>query len=48
MENVILTPHVSGGTPHYFARTADLFTENLKRYLTNEPLENLYDPTRGY
>lgn len=48
MENVILTPHVSGMTPHYFARTADLFAENLKRYLNDEPLHNLYDPARGY
>jgi phosphoglycerate dehydrogenase-like enzyme len=48
MENVILTPHVSGGTPHYFARTAALFSENLKRYLNGQPLHNRYDPARGY
>lgn len=48
MENVILTPHVAGLTPHYFARVAALFTENLKRYLRGQHLNNLYDPQRGY
>ncbi len=48
MENVILTPHTSGGTPYYFPRFAALFTDNLRRYLNGEPLRNLYDPERGY
>jgi D-2-hydroxyacid dehydrogenase (NADP+) len=48
MENVIITPHVSGLTPHYFARTAELFAANLRRYLNGEPLQSLYDPARGY
>ncbi|MCA9973715.1 MAG: D-2-hydroxyacid dehydrogenase, partial [Anaerolineales bacterium] len=33
LPNVILTPHVSGFTPHYDARAVDLFAENLRRYL---------------
>ncbi|HZO90128.1 MAG TPA: D-2-hydroxyacid dehydrogenase [Chthonomonadaceae bacterium] len=48
MENVIITPHVAGITPHYFARAAALFADNLKRYLHGLPLQNLYDPARGY
>ncbi|MCW3098998.1 MAG: Phosphoglycerate dehydrogenase and related dehydrogenase [Chthonomonadaceae bacterium] len=48
MENVILTPHTSGVTPYYFTRFAALFTENLRRYLNDQPLQNLYDPERGY
>ena len=48
MENVILTPHVSGATPQYFNRFAALFTDNLRRYLQDQPLQNLYDPERGY
>ena len=48
MENVLITPHVSGITPHYFARAAVLFAANLKRYLNGQPLHNLYDPARGY
>ena len=48
MENVILTPHVSGLTPHYFSRMARLFGDNLRRFLNGEPLQNLYDPEKGY
>jgi phosphoglycerate dehydrogenase-like enzyme len=48
MENVILTPHISGLTPHYFARAAELFAANLKRYRNGQPHQNLYDPARGY
>ncbi len=48
LPNVLITPHTSGTTPHYFARAAALFAENLKRYLRGETLSNLYDTTRGY
>ncbi len=48
MRNVILTPHVSGMTPHYEERAADLFTANLRRYLAGEPLINAVDWQEGY
>lgn len=48
MDNVILTPHVSGFTPYYDERAADLFVENLRRYLAGEPLLNLVERERGY
>ena len=48
MENVILTPHVAGMTPLYYQRTAALFAENLDRFLSGQPLENRFDPARGY
>lgn len=48
MENVILTPHIAGFTPHYDDRAADLFAENLRRYLAGEPLLNRADVQRGY
>jgi phosphoglycerate dehydrogenase-like enzyme len=48
MENVLITPHVSGVTPHYFRRIAALFAANLRRFLKGEPLRNLYDAARGY
>ncbi len=48
LENVILSPHVSGFTLRYDERTSDLFAENLRRYLTGEPLLNLVDKERGY
>jgi phosphoglycerate dehydrogenase-like enzyme len=48
LENVILSPHVSGFTLRYDERASDLFAENLCRYLTGEPLLNLVDKERGY
>ena len=48
LSNVLLTPHSAGLTPHYFKRTADIFVRNLRRYLDNQPLENLYREDRGY
>ena len=48
MENVIITPHISGNTARYHERTAALFAENLQRYLDNEPLLNRVDRERGY
>jgi phosphoglycerate dehydrogenase-like enzyme len=43
MENVIITPHVSaaGSTNDYF-RLRALFAENLNRFLSGRPLDNLY------
>jgi phosphoglycerate dehydrogenase-like enzyme len=48
LENVIITPHVSGFTPHYDDRVTDLFLENLRRYLAGERLLNLVDREMGY
>jgi phosphoglycerate dehydrogenase-like enzyme len=48
LENVLLTPHVSGGTPRYMERAVELFCDNLRRYLDGRPLRNLVDPDRGY
>ena len=48
IENVILTPHVSGVTPLYYQRTAALFADNLDRFLPGQPLDNRFDPARGY
>jgi phosphoglycerate dehydrogenase-like enzyme len=48
MENVLISPHVSGFTPKYDERASDLFAENLRRYLADEPLLNLVERERGY
>ncbi|HET8679997.1 MAG TPA: D-2-hydroxyacid dehydrogenase, partial [bacterium] len=48
MENVIVTPHVSGASPTYLDRAIPLFCENLRRYVTGAPLLNVVDPARGY
>jgi phosphoglycerate dehydrogenase-like enzyme len=48
LPNVIITPHISGSSPHYNERAIDLFAENLHRYMGELPLYNLFDPHRGY
>ena len=48
MENVILTPHISGANRGYMDKACELFAENLKRFAANRPLLNLVDPVLGY
>lgn len=48
MENVIISPHISGFTPHYDERATDLFGENLRRYLSGKPLLNVVERDFGY
>jgi phosphoglycerate dehydrogenase-like enzyme len=48
MNNVILSPHLAGASPHYMSRAIDLFAANLKHYLADEPLLNIYNPEEEY
>lgn len=48
LENVILSPHISGNSSTYHQRAAALFAENLRRYLDKRPLLNLLNRKRGY
>ena len=48
LDNVIVSPHVSGFLPSYDDKCAELFSENLRRYLAEAPLLNLVDRARGY
>jgi len=48
LDNVILSPHVAGFSPHYDERASDLFAENLRRYLAGVELLNLVDKEVGY
>jgi len=48
LPQVVMTPHVAGTHPHYMARSADLFLQNLKRYVAGEPLINQVDKQAGY
>ena len=50
MENVILTPHVSGSNldPVCINATFDIFRDNLERFLTGKTLCNLVDIKVGY
>ncbi|MDY6874108.1 MAG: NAD(P)-dependent oxidoreductase, partial [Chloroflexota bacterium] len=48
LENVILSPHISGIGTHIEEETLSLFLANLNRYLTDLPLYNQVDLQRGY
>ena len=50
MENVILTPHISGSNtdPVCVNATFEIFRDNLERFLTGKPLNNLVDIKVGY
>jgi len=48
MENVVITPHVAGSTPYYWSRVCDIFCENLRRYVSGQPLINVIDKKAGY
>ena len=48
LDNVIVSPHVSGFLPSYDERCSELFAENLRRYLAGAPLLNLVDRATGY
>ena len=52
MENVLLTPHISGigwGENKFTRkRILDIFCENLKRDKNNEPKKNIIDFSKGY
>jgi phosphoglycerate dehydrogenase-like enzyme len=48
LSNVIITPHISGNTPYYDQRAVELFVENLRRYISSQPLLNRFDPARMY
>ena len=48
LDNVILTPHVSGLSRGFWARAIPLFRGNLERDARGLPLWNRVDPARGY
>ena len=48
LDNVIVSPHVSGFLPTYDDACTDLFVENLRRYLSGAPLLNVVDRATGY
>ena len=48
MDNVMITPHVSGTHDRVSRYTADLFLANLERYVGGRPLLNRAERDRGY
>ena len=48
LPNLVLTPHISGYTPHYFQKALALFEDNLERFTAGRPLRNVVDKRLGY
>jgi phosphoglycerate dehydrogenase-like enzyme len=48
LPNVIITPHASWASRRFGERSAELFLDNLGRYLSGTPLRNLVDMEAGY
>ncbi|MGI8551632.1 MAG: D-2-hydroxyacid dehydrogenase [Dehalococcoidia bacterium] len=48
MENVIITPHVAGASPHRGDRIVALFCENLRRFQAGQPMLGVIDKVKGY
>jgi phosphoglycerate dehydrogenase-like enzyme len=48
LENVLITPHVSTARHDFWGAVVDLFTENLVRFKTGQPLLNVVNKETGY
>ena len=48
LPNVIVTPHSSWASGRFNERAAELFLDNLDRYLAGAPLRNVVDLLAGY
>ena len=49
VENLLITPHIAGGTQYEAQHIIGIFRENLGRFLRGElPLRNQVDKTLGY
>ncbi|MDF2922863.1 MAG: D-isomer specific 2-hydroxyacid dehydrogenase NAD-binding protein [Paenibacillaceae bacterium] len=50
LQNVILTPHVAGQSPHYMTRAAEIVAENIRRFTAGltDDLLNEVDAGEGY
>ena len=48
MDNVILTPHMSGARRDYNTAACMLFADNLRRFRAGQPLFNVIDRALGY
>lgn len=48
VENIIITPHLSGKTVRFFERCLDIFDENYQAYCDKEKMAFAVDTQRGY
>ena len=47
-DNVIITPHIAGGSDQVGRRRLDIYKENIRRFVSGEPMLNVVDKTKGY
>lgn len=47
-DGIIVLPHIGGGHPQRDKVVAQLFVENLRRFLDGEPLKEVVDRAAGY
>ncbi len=48
MPNVIISPHSASTVTQENARITDIFCENLRRYLSGQPLRNVLNKEKLY
>jgi phosphoglycerate dehydrogenase-like enzyme len=48
MENVIISPHMGGAAPETRALSFEIFLENFRKFVAEEPLRNVVDKHHGY
>jgi phosphoglycerate dehydrogenase-like enzyme len=48
LDNVILTPHVSGMAPDYESRVVDIFIDNYPYFVAGKRMPTEVDFERGY
>ncbi|MFH1604184.1 MAG: D-2-hydroxyacid dehydrogenase [Pseudomonadota bacterium] len=48
MENVVITPHLSGASTERAARNLETILENIRRFVEGRPLLSAVDTTTGY
>jgi phosphoglycerate dehydrogenase-like enzyme len=48
LDNLLITPHTAGLTQKLWERHYDVFSDNLRRYLSNQPLRYVVDKRKGY
>ena len=48
LANVVITPHTSWSSGRVLDRSIELFCDNLRRFRSGEPLQNVVDPVVGY
>jgi phosphoglycerate dehydrogenase-like enzyme len=48
LDNLLITPHTAAHTERLWERHYALISDNLRRYLSGQPLRNLVDKAKGY